>query len=61
MSKTNSIRDMLGREELTAVHTARTVLLSYLENIEPETEKIPSTILSDSKVEIDSLKRNTNY
>ena len=41
MSKTNSTRDMLGREELTPVHTARTVLLSYLEDREPETETVP--------------------
>jgi len=41
MPRTDSTRDMLGREELTPVHTARTVLFSYLESLEIETEKLP--------------------
>ncbi len=41
MSKTNTTRDMLGREELTPVHAARSVLFSYLESIERESETVP--------------------
>ena len=40
MSKTKTTRDMLGREELTPVHAARTVLFSYLDDIKLETERL---------------------
>jgi len=45
MSRTHLTRDMLGREELTSVHEAQTVLTSHLESIERETETVP---LSDA-------------